>query len=319
MNWHKTNLALIAILLVIDIFLGIMLRNEYRSAKLLPDDMISEASENLKEKGIVFDEHVIDKELYKKRVYSYTSHILFAEEMRQNAEKTHPYLVAALAHLSGQSIQGINQSLQYFDIPGSTSVSVLKKDETVFATASVIGESEFEFSKPEIDSELMRNKSVSVCEKLSFGMKEIACHNSVTSFINYVYNGVLGIKPIYSEAFDGGTLYVCAYTSEGIEIDGLSICIYVKNGSIEYIYGDFFFSKLSSEYDAKLVDGINILYSLVESEKTADIISEKLAYAVIDVNNGQQYLVPVWIIEYENGNGEQISLTFNALTGEKIR
>ena len=318
MNWHKTNVALIAILLIIDAFLGIMLMREYRTARRLPEELINEAIENLSHREILFDEQNIDKNIYRKKVLNYSSKNLFAGEMKQNAEETHPCMLSALAFLSGQSVQSINETVQYFDIPGSTSVSVYKKDGSVFGTASIMGTHTLEFSKSDINTTKLKEKSISLVQSTSFDMPEIFCPRIITDFINSVYDGELGIKAVTCDNFDSGKLYSCVYIGDGLEIDDFSVCFYVKNGNIEYVYGNFLFKKPSEEYNARLVDGINILYSLAERGISANIISEKLAYSLINVDNGQTYIVPVWTISYIDSDNNINSATFNALTGQEM-
>lgn len=318
MNWHKTNIALIAILLVIDIFLGIMLVREYKAARRLPAEMISEARENLVQRNISFDEQSIDKNIYTKKVFSYSSKSLFAGEMRQNAKDTHPCLLSALAFLSGQTVQNIDETVQYFDIPGSTSISVYKKDGSVLATASVVGTHTLEFSRPHVDGSKLKEKASSLARDVSFDMPEIPCPRIIYDFINSVYGGQIGIKAIHTEDFDGGNFYTCVYSGDGLEIKDLSVCFFIKSGEIDYISGNFLFDKPYAEYNARLVDGINILYSLAELGADANVVSEKLAYSILNQENGETYIVPVWTISYKDSNNNLCSATFNALTGKQM-
>lgn len=319
MSWHKTNLALIFILVAIDVFLAFMLYTSYRDSALLPADMITEAKENLSRSGIVFEDEVIDTSIYTKTVYLYSADMFFAEEMSGNAASTHPGLMTALSELSGQSLSTLSDTVQFFDIPDGTSITVLDKKGTHIATAQISDKTGFEFSLFDA-SESEKSKSCSAkADELNaanlYATQPHDCPRAVKNFFKEVYGRDISAKELASEQTENGTFSMCVVTIDDSLVYDMPITFYIENGKILYVKGNIFFSKPKKAYNAKLTDGINILYKLpASSEKNITVSSQHMGYCFNDADNNETYLVPSWVIECSTDETQE-TLVFNALTG----
>ncbi len=319
MNLHKTNLALIIILVLINIFLAVTVFNTYKSAKILPDEMISEASENLAVRGITFDDRMIDKEYSTKAIYKYTSSMIFAEEMKDNAKYTHPCLLSAIAYLSSQSRQELENNVKYFDVPDGTSVSVSDKNGNAQASAMITGQTGFEYSSVNFNSLVVVTEIKNALSGLSESSESIRLPKKISEFFKEVYGTKIKARAIELSELDGGQLYTCVLTVDGDDINGMRICFYIKNDKILHVNGNIFFVSPTAEYSEKLIDGINILYSIPQyTDEKTKVLSQKHEYCTIKLEKDGMYIYPVWRLECEIG-GKIDSPLFNALTGEYVK
>ncbi len=322
MNWHKTNLALIIILVVIDIFLAVMLWETYRSTRFIPESLIDGATENLSQKNIILDKDMIDRNLYTKPVYLYSPGSAFAEKMKTSASETHPYLISVLAYLTDQTENSAEDSMQYFDIPDGTSISVFDKNGTPAASAVISGDLNFEYCDSGFDKTLISSEVSDLLEAEYINSEKTDCPDQIKKLTRAVYDDTLSVNAIKINDFKDGKLVLCMISVNGIDILDMKICFYIKDEKILYINGDFLFSKPVEEYSAALIDGINILYNITnESDETINILSQNLAYSVFDIENGSKYIVPCWIISYASSRNNPSNvdyMIFNALTGESL-
>ena len=316
MSWHKLNLALIAVLILIDTFLGFTLYNTYKKVKILPDDMITEARENLSHAGIGFDTDTIDRKYHTRIVYKYTASEAYAEEMKQNAKKTHPCLLTALEVLSSQSSDELADSIQYFDVPDGTSVSVSGK---LHATAKITGKTDFEYSEDSFSSPVVVTKIRENLAQSFYPTETPQTPDIVSDFFDSVYGGKIGARCILSEQLDGGMLYTCLLTVDGDMINGMPACFFVRDERIVHLKGNLFFSIPEDEYETKIIDGVNILYNLKDSVSSpVDVMSQHHEYATLEHDNGSVYVFPVWKIAVRCSDGTLDFPIFNALTGERL-
>ncbi len=319
MNLHRTNLALIIILILINIFLAFTVFNTYKNTMILPDGLISEASENLAAQGITFDERIIDKKYNTKTVYKYTSSMIFAEEMKDSAQYTHPCLINAIAYLSSQSKQELEDTVRYFDVPDGTSISISSKNGNAEASAMITGQTEFEYSSAKFNSLVVVTEIKNTLSKLPATDENIRLHKSISEFFKEVYGAKIKARCLKLQELDGGQLYTCILTIDGDDINGMPLCFYIKNGKILHVSGNLFFVSPKAEYSTKLIDGINILYSIRQyTSKNATLLSQKHEYSTITLENDGIYIYPVWRLECEIGQKNEAPI-FNALTGEYVK
>ena len=319
MNQHKTNLALIIILALINIFLAVNLVSTYKETKILPDDLVTEAKENLASRNITFDTDIVDKKYNTKSVYKYSSSIIFAEEMKENAQYTHPALLSALSYLSSQSSKDLDDNVKYFDVPDGTSVSISDKDGNSKASAIITGNSGFEYSDASFNSLVVVTEIKNSLSNLPKSTENIKPHKEISGFFKSVYGTKIKARCLKLSELDGGQLYTCILTIDGDDINGMPICFYIKNGKILHVNGNIFFVSPKFEYSAKLIDGINILYSLRQfTDKPALVLSQKHEYSSVKLENGEVYIFPVWRIECIIDSQTHTPI-FNALTGEYMK
>lgn len=323
MNWHKTCAALIIILAVIDIFLAVMLHNAYTESKLIPEKLISEARENLASKGITFENGAIDKAKYSKSVYSYSAELVFAEELKENVQQTHPALLKIIAQLTGVAEKDISECVQFFDIPDGTSVSIFNKKGEPLGSAVITGDMRFEFCSEKIEKDkISAVVSKLLSENIAIEARSFDCPDAVKSLFSKVYGERFSASAVMYEETADGTVVLCRLRADGSDIYGPKVCFYIEKGKILYIEGDIFFKTPEAEYSAVVTDGINILYSIPKYyEGDVKVISEKPSYIVISYNEKEKYIVPSWIVECEteDENSDENKtefLLFNALTGE---
>ncbi|MBE6571241.1 MAG: hypothetical protein E7656_03200 [Ruminococcaceae bacterium] len=318
MNWHKTNIALIIILILIDTFLAFTVLDTYKDTKILPDRLLVEAKENLAASGITFEDNIIDKEYSTKTVYKYSSSMIFAEEMKENAKYTHPCLLSAISFLSSQSMQNIENRIKYFDVPDGTSISVSGDDDTVKASAIITGQTGFEYSDARFNSLVVLTEIKNSLSKLPETSEKLDLHKKINDFFKEVYGSKIKARCLEKQELDGGELFTCILTIDGDDINGMPVCFYIRDEKILHVSGNLFFVSPDAEYSAKLIDGINILYSIPRFHSgDVSVLSQKHEYSTVSLENDGVYIFPVWRIECETENGIKKPL-FNALTGEYI-
>lgn len=318
MNWHKTNLALILILVIMDIFLLNMLTSALRDTKRLPEEMIREATDNLALSGISVSDTAIDKSIYSGTVYHYNTSIFFAEEMSANAEETHPAVMKALSFLTSGS-GNPHKSVKFFDIPDGTSLSAINKDGNVIGSAQILGNTGFEFSI----SGLLTDDILETCKTLLlaplYEYQPQSCPRVIKNFFYEIYGGDIGAKKLFSTPCGAGTVYLCCLSAGGRIIYDMPICFYIENGKILYANGNIFFNMPQKSHVSSLLDGINILYCI-----PSDIINEKLSvnyekmcYHTVNIGTNESYIVPTWVINCNTA--QKFTLIFNALTGDQLK
>lgn len=327
MNWHKTSVALIVILALIDIFLAIMLHGAYKEARFIPEKLVSEARENLETRGITFGDGAIDKAKYSRSVYRYSTELVFAEELKENARQTHPALLKIITQLTNISEKDISECVQFFDIPDGTSVSVFNKKGESEASAVITGDMKFEFCSANTDKDDISDCVSKLLSKdIANNVRSYDPPAAVKTLFEKVYGDVISASAVASEETDNGTAVLCRLRADGSDIYGSKVCFYIEKGKILYIEGDIFFNTPETEYSAEIIDGINILYSIPKYFDGAfEIVSEKPAYIMISYNEKEKYIVPSWLIEFDSdgalhiggeGGKETEFLLFNALNGE---
>ncbi len=319
MNWHKINITLIIVLLLINTFLAFTLHKTQKKVTALPDDLVAQAKENLETSGIVFETDVIDKTYHTKTVYKYTARTAYAEEMKQNAATTHPCLLNALSVLLSKSTQDIEKIIQYFDVPDGTSVSISDSAGGSEASAIITGKTNFEYSDSSFASPAVVTKIRENLSLQSSGNENIKTPKIIKDFFEKVYGTKISARCTNIEDVDEGILYTCILTVDGDDIYRMPICFFVKNEKIVHLNGNLFFSLPDTEYETKIIDGINILYNLKEtaSAKT-EVISQQHEYAMIELENDGIYIFPVWKIGCRMSDGTLSFPVFNALTGKQL-
>ena len=319
MNQHKTNIALIIILVLINVFLAFNLFDVYKETTILPDGVIFEAAENLEKSGITFEKDIIDNKYTAKSVYKYSPSMIFAEEMKENAQYTHPSLLSAIAYLSSQSTKELEDNVKYFDVPDGTSISVSDKNGKSKASVIITGNTGFEYSDTSFSSLVVVTEIKKSLSSIHDTDNKIRLHKEISGFFKSVYGTKIKAQCVKLSELDGGQLYTCLLTIDGDEIHDMPICFYIKNGKIIHVNGNLFFVSPKAEYSAKIIDGINILYSIPQfTEKNVSIVSQKHEYASTKLDDGQVYLFPVWKVECVI-DSERHSPIFNALTGEYLK
>lgn len=324
MNWHKTNLALIAILLLINIFMAIMLVNAFRETRLVPREMIELSRENLKSKGIGFSDEAIDKKIQNQKVYTFSSSVLLHET--EDGQQSRQCLVNAMAYLSKKNRQSIEEQIQYFEIPQGITASINEKDGTPAISVMLSGKSsadtpDFRYIRNGFDYESNAEEILSIYS-YSNNMNSVLPPAEISEFFNSVYGGEVGFSAkSYKKSGDIRT-YLCSYTIDDTEIADMSAVFCIQNGKLVYISGDFLFNIPNAEYTARIVDGVNILFGIENVQNNISIQSEHIVYSVFETDGTKNHLVPVWVINYiEHGHdnsGEIKSFVFNALTGKTI-
>lgn len=324
MNWHKTNLALIAILLLINIFMAIMLVDTYKDTRLIPKEMISLSRENLESKGIFFKDDSIDKEIKNQKVYTFSDSVLLHET--EDGEQSRKSLVNALAFLSGKSRQNVLDNVQYFEIPEGITAAITEKDGSTLTSVMISGktsesDTDFRYIKPGFD---YNNYASAIGSIYSYqnDVKSISCPGVISSFVKNSYDGEIGVLVKSHQKSGDIQTYLCSYTIDGIEIKDMSTVFCIQNGKLVFISGNFFFDLPKAEYSARTVDGVNILFGIENIPQEISIVSEHMVYSVLKTENSKNYLVPTWVVSYQENDTKSTeqtikTITFNALTGKQ--
>ena len=242
MNWHKTNIALILILILIDSFLAVALYNTYRKTELIPDQLIEEASENLSVRGINFDKAVIDRSIHKKSIYLYSSDAAFAETMKDGADNSHDSLYSAITYLSGVSDYEADDSFKFFDIPGGTSVAITGKDEKPLGSATIEGITGFEYSSPDFDSEKVRETVLNDRVYASCDAKSQNIPSVIKGFFEKVYGDTISAKAVHISECEGGRVVTTLLCADGVYVHNMILSFYIRHNDILYVTGEMFFS-----------------------------------------------------------------------------
>lgn len=323
MNWHKTNLALIAILLLINIFMAVMLTNAYRDTRFVPREMVVQSRENLGARGIHFDDDAIDMEIKNQKVYTFSNEVLLHEA--EDGEQSRRCLVNALSHLSKKSRQSTIENTQYFEIPEGITATVTEKDGTPIISVMISGKTnrenpDFRYLNNEFDY-AAHASAIAQAYSYQTDMKSVSLPDEISSFIKAVYDGEIDVS-LKSYQISGDTeVCLCSYTIDGIEISDMSSVFCIRENELVYICGDFFFNIPKAEYSARTVDGINVLFGITDIQNEISILSEHIEYSVFETETLRYYLVPNWVVKYReirDTSSEQLaeSFTFNALTGK---
>lgn len=321
MNWHKTNLCLILILCIIDVFLAITLYNTYKKTEFIPEALVEEAFENLSARGIHFDKEKTDTKKYQKSVYLYSSDLVYAEEMKAEAKESYTALISAIAHISGIPESSDPEQIQYFDIPGGTSVSVTDHNGKVLGSAIIEGMTGFEYTSADFDPTSLEK----IIEKdrgyASCSAKPMNLPSSLISFFDKVYGGTVSGKAVHISEHDSGKVVTTILCADGIYVHNMILSFYIKSGKILYVSGDMFFSEPKKDTTVNITDGINILFNLPENTfGTVSVTSQHLEYALFETSRGNNYLVPAWIISYlsDDNDGKEEHIILNAITGNVL-
>lgn len=313
MNWHKTNLALIAILLIIDITVGTALFFERRSALYLPADMLTEATENLLSKGVDPNDSA-DTRILTTSVYLYETENAFAEIMRETAAETHASLLAALAELTGKTDAYIAGNLNYFDLPNGLSLS-LGSDNSSLAAATVSGKCHFEFFGADFDEDPFSELSV---DRFDETLKTRYVKNAISDFFTRVYADSVSFRLLGEVEKDDLHLAACTLTVEKRDLADTVLYFAFRDKKIVGVCGDLLFSPPKAAYSAEILDGISILYHLEASpDRPITLLSERLVYSFLPYDNLKYYLIPTWEICYTDADGIAVTKRLNALTGKE--
>ncbi len=315
MNWNKTAISLIIILVFVNIILGSMLYSTYNEVKTIDKELIYEAVENLSGNGVLIDSHSVNNNIYSDPVYTYSEKVLFADSIENAASDQYPVTVAAMQYLSEQRE---NADIRYFDIPGGISASVFDKKGSLVGTSIIGRDMLFEYYKNGFDPDSIReqfeldNKRFS--DSVSSGKKR-----AVKKFFSAVYpKNTVGFDSLLGTSVGKGELLRCSLSLDGLKISDSDIFFYFEKDELLFVSGKLFSTVPEKAYENRLIDGINILYSLNAAvQQEISVISEEIVYSILEYDDGYYYIVPAWSIKYRDDEGEK-KITLNALTGGKV-
>lgn len=316
MRWQHIKTVMIAILLVVNLWLGGLLINRNLTQNYLDKDVLQNTVEILGRDGILLSVDQLDAGRRTADLFS--------------APLPEDYNMAVVDILASSEITDV------FPIPaGGTRVLTASGGSLSF---------DGNFGVTYLPVEVVRNTLESICAQVladgteisptSFSLRDIRQYleQLLSSAVDEHENVPAKAKVafVFGRRLGEYTLLRCRQEVDGRELVGHTVdCLFDQNGNLLYLDGTWSFLSLSGSYSAPLYDQINILFiekaaidemrDRGEIQENLKLASLELCYVLCQAETADSrgdgiYYAPAWYIRYTDGT-EHI---YNAITGTPI-
>ncbi len=314
MNFSKAKIIIIACLFVVNIVLGVFCISIKTEKSYISQEEAELASTHLARQGIgvVFDSDY--RKIYNLPIYLVDT---------VNREDKVPDLYRSFT----EAFFGVPvDSTEYVNTPDGYIVSVKDEGGNSIGTSSLGKELEiecyFDAYFNENDIETMSSHSIEC------GLRDISDSDNVDIARKFLESALKSDIYLYSltskKSHLGGTLMCFSRKLEKTEVLDIYINVFVKDARVLYCYARAYDNQPVKAYSADLIDCVDAMYVFSEMMKerqsgdnTEIIIDDiSMVYKMIEYVDGDYYIVPAWLIEYNNSKGEKFCAGFDAIIGE---
>lgn len=316
MDFSKVKMFVCLCLLVVNIIIAILCINLVREKQYIPEQEAELAAQHLSGIGIDVEFDRTARMIHNLPIYTVQN------SETSNIPKIYKKITETFFDVSLDDDA-------YVKTPDGYSVSVKNTKGILLGTASLIGKNQFECY---VES-AVNIRDISEISKLPSLQKLVETKKSedfkvASKFANTVFQDY-GIR-LYSvgerDYADGKIVCFCAELS-GTKVLNLYINVYVKKGRILCCVGNLTDSIPEKKYSAELVDSVDLMYLITDyledktnNSKSADIkiIELSMNYKMFELKQNEYYIIPVWMVGYEDRPGNVNYAIIDAVTGSNM-
>jgi len=284
MNTKNIKTAILAVLLIANIFFVYNIMRIKITAENLPSEMIENAAAVLAKKGVAAEKSRIPTKkpvnfIYE-GVYSETLHEDIVRDFSGAAEEAvKMYVPAGISYTAGDCR------------------FIFSDDDYFYISINIGGEAPESFPARE-DGDSKKTEKI-----IGDFLKKYHKQDAKLSF------KIIGEEENY---------IIINQTAEGKPIDTHTAYVGIQNGETAYFSGRWYFGELTTAAKKMpLLDSVNILFKSIETDKNI-LAGERLKEMRVEytrMTHGMEgfYLAPSWRLEFESG----LALSYNMITGNK--
>jgi len=327
MNTKHTKTAIIALLLLANLFFACSIADLYIKSETIPSEMINDAVLILEARGLKTDKSMIPSKKPAGMIYGGVYEGIYSKD-------TFKDIVKSFSGISDEDLKKASDILPVGESYAAGGYRFIFSEANYFkisiielAYAELLGEFSIvnpDTGKTELDEET-KNKAELLSKK---GIGDArngelkAAETTVRDFLKqYPHQDpkldfeIVGLKR--EERF-GRESVLITQTFEGVPIDPHTAYIEMQGGQVKYFSGEWYFGEFAGRYPAALLDSVNILFKCVGTDgniikESGELKEMNLEYTVIHHETGKFYLTPSWQLVFENGR----KLSYNMISGDK--
>jgi len=286
MNTKNIKTAIIAVLLIANIFFIYNIMRIKITAENLPSEMIENAAAVLAKRGVTAEKSRIPAKrpanfIYE-GVYSETIHDDIVRDFSGAAEEAvKMYVPAGISYAAGDS-------------------RFIFSDDDYFYIGINIGEGARDNFFPREAGESKKTEKI------------------IGDFLKKYHKQDAKLSFEITGAAEGTNYIIINQTAEGGPIDTHTAYVGIQNGEVVYFSGRWYFGELTTAArKMPLLDSVNILFKSLETDKNildGERLEEmRVEYTLMAHGMEGFYLAPSWRLEFEGG----LVLSYNMITGNK--
>ena len=313
MNFSKVKLVVCIGLLLVNIVFAFMTVRLVGNKNYISEDEVMLAQKHLAKNGITFSFDKQARRLYDLPIYS----------IEKSASDGIPAIYKRMTEVF---FDEPTEESDYIKTPDGYSVSVKNEKGILVGTSSLLGGNRFEcYREDAVGSREIREISMLPCV-LALSKEKSERTDLALNYVEKALRGN-GIRYTYcgEREYDNGSIVSFAAELSDTAVMNLYLNVYVKKSKIQCVIGCIAEGNAEKKYGCDIIDSIDILYMLRDeiSEKINSLTVENIrinkihmVYKLYGHSPTEDYLVPTWVIEYTDKNGEVEIVSMDAVTGK---
>lgn len=327
MNTKRTKSAIIALLLIVNVFFACNIVDLNIKSENIPSEMIENAALILESKGLKTDKNKIPSKKPSAMIYEGVYEGVYSQKTFREIVKSFSGIAEDRLEEKGDTLP-VGESYTAGDYR-----FIFSEDDYFKVTMIELSYIDFirdfsvvnpETGKTELEEDTDDKIQLLIKDKMADAKKSDlkSAEKVIKSFLKKYQNQdiKLGFEIAGFEKDDrsGRRFVLINQTFESVPIDFHTAYIEIQDKKIKYFSGEWYFGEFTGKYPVSLLDSVNILFRCAEID--GNIIKESgalqkmnLEYSVIHHETGKFYLTPSWQLVFEN----EKKLSYNMVTGDK--
>ncbi len=316
MNFSKVKLLICVCLFVVNVIFFVLCTRLVTEKNYISEEEAALAEKNLAKNGINAEFDKDARRLYDLPVYSAKSS---TEENK---------IPETYKNLTEKFFGVFAESSAYVKTPDGFSVSIKDSNGIILGSFSLNDNFEFEcYYENEVDyKDIVKISESAYLKKLDMDRGEE--YSVSQSFIETALKNY-NMKFVFKGASDynGGKIVYFIGELSDTQAPDYYLNIFVKKGRIVCCNGRITERSPQKKYNAKIIDSIDAMYILSDyirengnrvTVSQTDVKDINMVYKSFRYNYEEYYVIPAWVIEYTDENGERIIASIDAVTGENV-
>ena len=326
MNTKHIKTAIIALLLLANIFFAWNIADLVIKSENIPSEMIDDAALILEAKGLKADKNRIPSKKPSGMIYEGVYEGVYSKD-------TFNEIVKSFSGISDEQLGGASDMLPVGESYAAGGYRFIFSETDYFKIIMIELEyadflGDFSVVDPDTEKtaldEETKNKTELLLEKGIADIRKSELKNAEKSIKNFLkkyhrQDLKLGFDIIgYQKELRSSREFVLInQTFDGVPVDSHIAYAELQNGEIKYFSGDWYFGEFAGKSVA-LLDSVNILFKCAEIDgniirDSGSLKEMNLEYIVLHHEAEKFYLTPSWQLVFEN----ERKLSYNMVTGDK--
>ncbi|MCL2813760.1 MAG: hypothetical protein FWD23_04085 [Oscillospiraceae bacterium] len=327
MNTNHTKSAIIALLLIANVFFAYNIADLNIKSENIPSEMIDNAALILESKGLKADKNTIPSKKPSGMIYEGVYEGVYSQ-------KTFGEIVKSFSGISEEQLEEKSDTLPVGESYAAGDYRFIFSEDNYFKITMIeLSYIDFirdfsvvnpETGKTELEedtnnkTQLLKKNKMGDARKSDLKSAEKVIRNFFKKYQNQDMKLSFEIVGFDKDDRTNRGFVLINQTFEGVPIDFHTAYIEIQDQKIKYFSGEWYFGEFTGRYPVSLLDSVNILFKCAEID--GNIIRESgalkemnLEYTVIHHETGKFYLTPSWQLVFENDR----KLSYNMITGDK--